>query len=317
MRVLITGVEGFVGSHLAEYLLQQHVDVVGTRLSDGPDDPALRSGITVHTLDILHREQVRQILHTVSPDRIIHLAAQSFVPASVRDPITTFQVNVNGSLNILETVRELHDANAHTPHLLLVSTGEVYGKQRGQPVSEESPLRPANPYASSKVAADMIAQQYSRTFELPITVVRPFNHVGPGQAPSFVCSNFARQFAQILEGGQEPVLHVGNLEASRDFTDVRDVVRAYWKLFDRTTSDTVFNVCSGTSTTIGEVLSILMSVTGTHVTVKQDAERMRSYDTTKVVGDNSRLRAATGWAPQIPLKQSLTDLVAYWRSHLH
>ncbi len=315
MRVLITGIDGFVGSHLAEYLLQQDgIEVVGTSLSEEypPGIASFRSRIVVHPVDILQARKVKQVFDQVKPDRIIHLAAQTFVPASVRDPLTTFQVNITGSLHILEALREQHPA----AHLMLVSTGEVYGRQSVQPVSEDVPLSPANPYASSKGAADLIAQQYHRTFGIPVTVVRPFNHVGPRQAPSFVCSNFARQFALILRGRQEPVLHVGNLEASRDFTDVRDVVQAYWKLFDRTSPEIVFNVCSGRSVTIAEVLSTLMDVTKTQVSVRQDADRMRAYDTTKVTGDNSRLRAATGWKPLTPMTASLADIVSYWQSNL-
>jgi GDP-4-dehydro-6-deoxy-D-mannose reductase len=321
MRLLITGIEGFVGGHLAELVLQQKgVELFGTSL-DGGLSPSLsrhRSAIDVRRLDITDAHAVDTLIRDIRPDRIVHLAAMTYVPESMKNPVQTFQTNLLGGIHVLEAVRELHQSSGHSAHLLFVSTGEVYGSVDAgdMPITEDCSLQPQNPYASSKAAADLIAQQYQRSFGLRITVARPFNHVGAGQAPSFVCSNFARQFAEIAAGRREPVLHVGNLESSRDFTDVHDVVRAYWELFDRRSADTVFNVCSGKSHSISEVLALLMEISTLKVSLEQQTERMRSYDVTVVVGDCRRLKLATGWKPERPLRQSLTDLYAFWRENL-
>jgi GDP-4-dehydro-6-deoxy-D-mannose reductase len=321
MRVLITGIEGFVGGHLTELVLQQKgVEVFGTSLN-GKLSPSLerhRSSLDVRMLDITDTHAVHSVITSIRPDRIVHLAAMTFVPASMKNPVQTFQTNLLGGIHVLESVRDLQQAHGHSAHLLFVSTGEVYGNvdAADMPISEACLLQPQNPYASSKAAIDLIAQQYQRSFGLKITVARPFNHVGAGQAPIFVCSNFARQFAEIAAGRREPVLHVGNLESSRDFTDVHDVVRAYWELFDRRSDDTVFNVCSGKSHSISEVLALLMEISTLKVSLEQQTERMRTYDVTVVVGDCKRLQRATGWKPERSLRQSLTDLYAYWRDNL-
>ena len=321
MRVLITGIEGFVGSHLTELVLQHKgVELVGTSLQGNlsPSLEHLRSSIEVRTLDTTDANAVQSVISTIRPDRIIHLAALTYVPASMKSPLPTFQANLLGGIHILEAVRELQQTSGHSSHLMFVSTGEAYGNvdPAQMPITEECLLRPQNPYASSKAAVDLIAQQYQRSFGLQITVVRPFNHVGAGQASSFVCSNFARQFAEIAAGRRDPVLHVGNLESSRDFTDVHDVVRAYWQLFERRSEETVFNVCSGTTHSISEVLALLMEISALKVSLEQQTERMRAYDVTVVVGDCQRLKRATGWKPERSLKQSLTDLYAYWRENL-
>jgi len=321
MRVLITGIEGFVGGHLTELVLgQKGVELFGTSLEGGLSPYLIphRSAIDVRKVDVTDAQAVGALIRDIRPDRIIHLAALTYVPASMKNPVQTLQTNLLGGIHVLEAVRELQQTSGHSAHLLFVSTGEVYGSvdPDDMPITEDCPLRPQNPYASSKAAVDLIAQQYHRSFGLNITVARPFNHVGAGQAPIFVCSNFARQFAEIAAGRREPVLHVGNLDSSRDFTDVHDVVRAYWDLFERRSEDTVFNVCSGRSHSISEVLALLMEISTLKVSLEQQTERLRSYDVSIVVGDSRRLKRATGWKPERSLRQSLTDLYTFWRENL-
>jgi GDP-4-dehydro-6-deoxy-D-mannose reductase len=316
MRVLITGIDGFVGSHLAELLSAASVDVHGTALSlqSLRNIEHLRSSLTLHEVDITDVERVKAIFHKVQPERVLHIAGQAFVPSSIKNPLETFRVNILGGLAILEAVRDQNIGAGKSPSVLIVSSGEVYGRVATEflPITEHLPLIPNNPYAASKASLDMIAQQYRATFGVDVIIVRPFNHAGPRQNPAFVISDFAKQFAEIALGKRDPTLYVGNVSVRRDFTDVRDVVRAYWSLFDRTADEFIFNVCSGQAVEIKTILDTLQELSGLNVTIVQEAGRLRPYDIPVVVASCERLRQATGWTPTLQLRQTVSDVYAYW-----
>ena len=319
MRVLITGIDGFVGSHAAEYLLGiGGMEIHGTHLprqKTGNIDH-LGGRITLHEADIVDAEALRGIFLEVRPDKVIHLAGQAFVPTALRDPFGTFNVNIMGGVAVLDAARLQASKAGKGPDLLLVSSGEVYGKLHLEPISEDSPVRPENPYAASKASVDLIGQEYRRTFGVRVSVVRPFNHAGPRQSPVFVSSDFGRQFALIAAGKNEPVIHAGNLETRRDFTDVRDVVRAYWAILTHPSAHTVFNLCSGRIVSIRELIEIYQKVTGIHVTVRSEPARVRGEDAPLIAGSYMRLHEATGWDPGIPLETTLSDVFAYWKAVL-
>jgi GDP-4-dehydro-6-deoxy-D-mannose reductase len=238
---------------------------------------------------------------------VLHLAGQAFVPPSIADPLATLAVNATGTAHVLEAVRAL--PNAERVRVVLVSSAEVYGKQRPErmPLDEAAPVRPENPYAASKAAAEIYGGVWARLYGLHVAIARPFNHIGPGQDPRFVVPSFAKQLAQIAAGGS-PVMAVGNLEAERDFLDVRDVADAYVALLERGRSGTIYNVCSGRAVSVNEVLRALITIAGVAVEIRQDPERMRPSDVPLLVGDASRLRAETGWAPERSLQATLRDV---------
>lgn len=314
MRVLVTGIDGFVGSHTAEFLLTlPGVEVHGTVIDPlrVPNIDHIKRALTLHTIDILDRDSVRALFSEIKPDRVIHLAGQAFVPTAFSDPVSTFQVNILGGIHVLEGARLLTMAG-HSATVLIVSTGEVYGRADRLPITEEFPLAPNNPYAASKAGIDIIAQQYGEAFRLSVVVVRPFNHIGPRQSPVFVCSDFARQIAWVAAGKREGAIRVGNIQTKRDFTDVRDVVRAYWSLLNHSKSG-VYNVCSGRPVAVAEILNAFIRIANINVDILTEGDRLRSYDIPIVYGSNEKLHAATGWAPAIPLERTLRDVYEYWQ----
>jgi GDP-4-dehydro-6-deoxy-D-mannose reductase len=319
MKVLVTGIDGFVGSHAAEYLLGINgMELHGThfpRQKTGNIDH-LRGRIALHEADIVDADAMHRIFTDVRPDKVLHLAGQAYVPTALRDPVGTFAVNIMGGVAVLDAARRQAEDTGGGPDLLLVSSGEVYGKPRREPVSEESPVRPENPYAASKASVDLIGQEYRRTFGVRVSVVRPFNHAGPRQSPVFVSSDFGRQFALIASGKSEPVIHAGNLDARRDFTDVRDVVRAYWAILTHPSGHTVFNLCSGHIVAISDLIRIFQEVSGIRVKVQIEASRTRGEDAGRVAGSYARLHEATGWEPMIPLERTLADVFAYWTAEI-
>lgn len=317
MRVLVTGIDGFVGSYAADFLASlSDVDLHGIVLQSGAlrNIAHLQDSLTLHQADVCDRSRVQEIIERVQPERILHIAGQAFVPSSLTDPMATFQANMIGGLSVLESARLQKISTGRSPAVLVVSSGEVYGRVDADklPITELFPLVPNTPYAASKASLDLIAQQYARYFGVDVTIVRPFNHAGPRQNPAFVVSDFAKQFASIVLGHQEPVVHVGNISIKRDFTDVRDVVRAYWGLFSRVSDDIVFNVASCKGVEIRQIIETLQDISGVDVRVVQDRERYRPYDLSLVVASYARLENATGWTPQIPFRQTLHDAYAYW-----
>ena len=318
MRVLITGVTGFVGSHLADYLVARgDVEVFGTHRwrSRMENIGHLRGRITLVECDLGDPTAVRRALASVRPARVFHLASQSYVPTSWLAPSETFKTNVLCQLNLFETARELGllETRFH-----IAGSSEEYGLVRPDeiPIREDTPLRPLSPYAVSKVAQDLLAYQYWMSYRLFTVRTRGFNHTGPRRGEVFVTSNFARQIAEIEQGLREPVVRVGNLDAFRDFTDVRDMVRAYWLALEHGEPGEVYNICSGRAYRIRQVLDILLGLSPAKVEVREDPDRLRPSDVQILVGDCSRFQRVTGWAPTIPFEVTIKDILEYWRQRV-
>jgi len=310
MRALVTGVEGFVGRHLAASLVGKGVEVSGTYFEE-EGLPGLPETLKLFPCDIRDYDRLASVLRTVGPASIYHLAAQSSAKLSFEKPRVTFEVNAVGTLNLLDAARKAGVG----PKILLVSSCEVYG-ERDSPSEEDSPLNPLSPYGSSKASAELIAHQYHRHFNLRIVVARPFNHTGPGQSSVFALPSFAKQIAEIERGVREPYLVVGNLEARRDFLDVRDVVTAYHLLIERGKDGEVYNVASGRPYSIKEVLDILLRLSKKTVEVRVDEERLRPRDAPFLSGKPDKLRKATGFRPRIPLEETLEGLLDFWRQRV-
>jgi len=315
MRALITGITGFAGSHLADYLLaeQPQVEVFGTYRWRSPMDNVRQLEGKVKLLETELRDlaSVSKALQASRPDFIFHLAAQSFVPTSWSAPADTLSSNVVCQANIFEAVRALE----LDPAIQVACSSEEYGLVLPDevPIKESNPLRPLSPYAVSKVAQDYLAYQYFMSYGLRAVRTRGFNHTGPRRGQVFVTSNFARQVARIEAGQQEPVLRVGNLDAVRDFTDVRDMVRAYWLAATKGKPGEVYNIASGVGITIRGMLDKLLQASRIEVRVETDPARLRPSDVEVLLGDYSKFHADTGWEPRIPFDQTLADLLDYWR----
>lgn len=322
MRILITGATGFVGSHLRHYLLDTtDWDIVGTAFPDSPTDPQPSPREQLIQLDLRESGAVTEAIETFAPDAIVHLAAQSHVPTAYKDPWGTLHNNILGQLNLLEAAVNL----GQSPRILVVGSGEEYGRAFGEdlPLVESHPLHPENPYSVSKVTQDMMGYQYYISYNLPVFRVRPFNHVGPGQSPRFVLAAFASQIARIEAGvrtpsGDEanPVLRVGNLAPARDFTDVRDVVRAYHLVLMKGNPGDVYNVASGRARSIQSIVNGLLSLTEVKIDIEVDPERYRPSDIPVIYGDASKLRRDTGWQPEISLDQTIADVLNEWRERV-
>lgn len=315
MRILITGIAGFAGSKLAEHLIafpDQEVHGVIHR-SDRRIQP-IRAFLHLHRGDLRDPTWVHTLIRDVQPDAVYHLAAWSDVGGSWIHPWTAYELNILCQLNLLEALRR----HAPTCRTLVVTSNEVYGLVHPEdiPIDEDTPFRPNSPYGVSKIAQDMMALQYWNSHRLPTLRARSFNHLGPGQADDFVASAFARQIAAIEAGLQEPVIRVGNLDAVRDFTDVRDVVRAYRLLMRHGQAGEAYNVGSGRGHPIRWILETLLSLATVPIAVEQDPARLRPSDVPISVCDNRRLVEATGWQPTIPLEESLRDVLDYWRAEI-
>jgi GDP-4-dehydro-6-deoxy-D-mannose reductase len=312
VRVLVTGATGFVGGHVIDFVSAEApaAEIFGLA-HRGTIDPERARRVTIVHADLEDAASADAAIDRVRPDRILHLAAQSSVHRSWEDPAGTLRANVHGLLNVLEAVRR----RRLLPRVLVVGSAEEYGAVQAErlPVSESAPLQPASPYAVSKVAQAYLARQYFLSHGIPVVCTRTFHHTGPGRGEMFAESSFARQIAEIEAGRRPAVLSVGNLDAVRDFTDVRDVVRAYWLLLEKGRAGDTYNVCSGQGVAIGDVLHELLNVAGVAVDIRRDPERMRPADVPALIGDPRRLRKATGWTPVLPLRRTLADLLGYWR----
>ncbi len=314
MRALITGITGFVGSHLAEHLLAQGYEVFGSvRWRSKRDNIAhleAQKSITLFETDIKDPLSVRNTISKALPTEVYHLAAQSFVPTSWAAPAETLDTNIQGQLNILEAVREV------VPHarVHVVGSSEEYGLvYPGEvPVTEDQPLRPLSPYGVSKVAQDLLGWQYSQSYGMNVIRTRAFNHTGPRRGEVFVTSTFSRQLAQIAKGKHDPVMRVGNLQAKRDFSDVRDVVRAYHLAVTKGKPGDVYNICSGVGRSIQSVLDMLLDITGLDVKIELDPKRMRPSDVMVLEGSYEKIKREIGWQPTIPFEKTLNDLYEFW-----
>lgn len=318
MRALITGITGFAGSHLAEYLLAEHLDVevfgIYRWRSRMENIEHLRSKVTLLECDLRDYTSVHAALTASRPDYIFHLAAQSFVPSSWTAPNETLTTNVSGQTNLFEAIRAL----GLDPVVQLACSSEEYGLVLPDevPIRETNPLRPLSPYAVSKVAQDYLGYQYFMSYGLKAIRTRGFNHTGPRRGHVFVTSNFCSQVAAIELGMQEPVIRVGNLDAVRDFTDVRDMVRAYWLAVTKGKPGEVYNIATGEGIVIREMLNRIVELAKVEVKIETDPARLRPSDVEILIGDSSKFRADTGWEPRIPFEQTLRDLLDHWRRTL-
>ena len=315
MRVLVTGIAGFAGSHLAEYLVQAtDATVHGVIHRHDRRIQHLRSRLTLHRGDLRNALWVDDLIQTVMPDVVFHLAAWSDVGGSWQQPWTTYELNIQCQLYLLDALRR----HCPTCRTVVVTSNEVYGLVRADelPVDEETPLRPHSPYGVSKIAQDMMALQYWNSHRLPTIRMRSFNHVGPDQADDFVTSAFARQIAEIEAGLRPPLVMVGNLDTMRDFTDVRDIACGYWLAAQQGEPGQVYNVGSGQAHSIRWVLETLLAMSPAAIRVEIDTARLRPSDVPVSVCDSGRLRRATGWEPAIPLQESLRATLDFWRRHV-
>jgi GDP-4-dehydro-6-deoxy-D-mannose reductase len=296
-RLLVTGLSGFVGPH------------VRAALGSG-----VGSGWTLHapeaTYDLRLTASLDALLSTGPPDAVLHLAAQSFVPAAFSDPRSTFEINFGGTLNLLEALKRA----GFRGRFVYVSSGDVYGlvPETELPVSESRPPNPRNPYAVSKVAAEALCLQWSASEGLDAVIARPFNHIGPGQDERFVVASFARQVAMMRARLQAPTLDVGDVDVTRDFTDVDDVVRAYFALIERGRTGEIYNVASGCEIVVRDLLLRLCRIGGVEVALRQDAARLRPAEQRRMCAAVDRIRDATGWSPSIDLEDTLARTLAYW-----
>ena len=318
MRVLITGITGMAGSHLADYCLSRgDVEVVGTIRWRSPRNNIAHCADRVRLMETDLRDQagVRRLLEEIQPDAIFHLAAQSFVPASWTGPTDTLMTNVLAQVHLLEAMRDL---NMTDVPMQIAGSSEEYGLVHPEetPITEENPLRPLSPYAVSKVTQDLLGWQYHQSFGLRTVRTRAFNHEGPRRGEVFVTSNFAKQIARIEAGKQPPVLEVGNLEAQRDWHDVRDTVVAYWKAAWEGEPGEVYNIGRGETLSIQGMLDILLSMAKVDIEVRPVPERMRPSDVELLLCDPTKFRDRTGWTPTIPFDQTLRDSLEYWRERV-
>ena len=293
MSTLVTGLSGFVGSYCAE-----HLSGVSDLLHDG------------RLAEICDREEVRSAVDGVRPDTVIHLAAQSSVPASTADPAKAYRVNFEGTLNLLLALRDCRFRG----RMLYVGSADAYGivPEAELPLMEDRPLRPLNPYAASKTAAEALCYQWSQAGPFEIIMVRPFNHIGPRQSTCFAVADFGRQIAMAGRGLSLPVLSVGDIDATRDFTDVRDIVRAYALLLEHGRNGHVYNVCSGRERSLRELIDGLCAAAEIEMQIQVEPGRLRPVEQRRMCGSYDKLHAETGWEPAIPLAQTLRDILQYW-----
>jgi GDP-4-dehydro-6-deoxy-D-mannose reductase len=311
-RVLITGATGFVGRHLMNALLPTQYSVYGTSYPL-PPSPSEKN---LFFLDLRSDRDVYDLLKSVRPQWIFHLAAVSNVRQAWEKKKETMETNLMGTFYLFEAVKKF----APEARILFISSSDVYGvpsvddKSRGKAFREDDPFELVEPYALSKFGGELFCGFYGRSENLDIVIARPFPHTGPGQSPDFVCSDWARQVIQIERGVQEPVLKVGNLDIERDFTDVRDTVRAYLLLMQRGGRGEVYNICRGEPVSLRRVLDIYLSHSVKAIAVEQDPNKLRKVDIPYLVGDNRKIREAIAWEPVIPLDQTLRELLDYWRA---
>jgi GDP-4-dehydro-6-deoxy-D-mannose reductase len=314
MRILVTGAAGFVGGHLLRHLRQRYPDarITGTVLEESNrlSDPQAQACV----INLLDLAALESLVLAESPDWIIHLAASANVHRSFENPWATLENNIRAELNVLQScaVHELR------PRILIVTSGEVYGAEQSRefPTPEDAPMRPSNPYAVSKVAQDFLALQYHLSHRMPIMRARPFNHLGPGQGLGFVAPDLAAQIARVEAGQMEPRIRCGDLSAERDFTDVRDIVRAYVRLMEAGAPGEAYNVSTGSTHAIRELVEGLLALARVEIVVSANSGHIRSTGVNRSWGDSRKLRSATGWSPEIPLSTTLRDVLDDWRARV-
>jgi GDP-4-dehydro-6-deoxy-D-mannose reductase len=302
MKAFITGISGFAGKHLSDFLSTRNIETSGIGLTENFEG---NQKINYYQIDILDQNKVEKVINEVKPDIIFHLAGISSVSKSFEQPDLCKKINVIGTKNLLDAVV----SSKTKPKILVIGSAEVYGS-KSFPVDETTELDPRSPYALSKKEQEDLCRKYME--DLHIVISRSFAHIGPGQKPMFVTSNFAKQIAEVGKG-KEAVIKVGNLDAKRDFTDVRDMVRAYHLALEKGNAGECYNICSGKMWSVKELLDQLLSLSDINIKVETDPEKMRPTDIPIQVGNNSKFRTQTGWNPKIPLRTTLRDLLDYWR----
>lgn len=311
-RALITGISGFVGPYLAAHLRSRDVECVGIAQElRASAHPVSLAGVRIHDVDIRDRSALSGFLKAERPDLVFHLAAISHVPTTRTNPELTFDVNVMGTFNLLEGLRRLE----YQPRVVFVSSGSLYGgiDSGEEGFREDCAVKPESPYATSKLIGEQIVRSYVEDFGLAVMIARPFNHTGPGQSPSFACPEFARLIgAAMARGETEVTLKTGRLEPRRDICDVRDVVRAYAILADRGIPGAIYNVCSGSMVSMNQVIEILADLDQVRVTTQLDPLKVRQREIMRSGGNCSRIHRELGWAPEIPLRETLRNLLDYW-----
>ncbi len=318
MRRLITGADGFVASYLIKHLLKEDPseEIIALVWESAPKEkwPTERPGLRVIPVELRDAASVRSIIEETRPNIVFHLAAASSVAQSWENPALIYESNILGQLNLLEALRRMPGM----PRVIIASSGEIYGREGhgGRPIPESAPLRPLSPYALSKATQDLQARQYFDTFGMPTIRLRLFNHTGPGRPPHFVASDFAHQIAEIETGRRPSLMRVGDLSVARDFSDVRDVVRA-WRLASlKGNPGEAYNICSGRPTKIESILQTLLGLSEVEIRVEVDPSRLRPGEIPVIIGDPTHFERDTGWKAKIPLEQTLSDLLAYWRAEL-
>ena len=313
---LITGITGFAGSHLAELLLREGVEVHGILRWRSKTDNIehIKDKIHLYEADLLDAHSLYKVIDEIRPEYIFHLAAQSYVQSSWSSPSNTLEINIVGSVNIFEAVRK----SGLPISIQIACSSEEYGRVHEDelPIKEDNPLRPLSPYAVSKLAMDYLGYKYWESYDLRIIRTRGFNHTGPRRGDVFAESTFARQIAEIEKNKKAPVVLVGNLDARRDYTDVRDMVRAYYLSVQMCKSGQVYNIASGKSWQIGEVLELLLSMSKVKIKIVKDKTRLRPSDVEVLVGDAEKFRKETSWKPEIPFTATMKDLLNYWRERV-
>lgn len=318
MKILITGITGFVGSHLAEYVLNQKEghEIYGLCRWRSPKDnlATIYNKIKMVEADLCDLSGLLRHVKMIRPDIIFHLAAQSYVLTSFNTPVQTIWTNVIGTVNLLEAVR-LSEIN---PVIHICSSSEVYGQvsEDEVPITESCPFRPASPYAVSKVGEDMVAFQYWVSYKIKTIRTRMFTHTGPRRGDVFAMSFFGKQIAAAELGLKEPIIHVGNLKSIRTFCDVRDAVKAYWLLVNKCKPGEVYNIGGDATLTIGEALEKMLSFSRKKCEVKVDPHLLRPSDVTLQIPSTEKFSKETGWKPEIPLEKTLRDILDYWRDEL-
>lgn len=314
MRVLITGIEGFVGGYLSQLFLSKRDEVIGTYYDENILKRQYSNKIILHNLNITDNQEMNLLLKKYKPDIIYHLAAQSSVSYSWENPQETMSINVNGTINLLKGVAKFSIQSK----VILIGSSEQYGKVTKEelPISEEQPLKPTNPYAISKVTQELIANLYYTSKHLKIIKIRSFNHTGPRQATTFVLPDFAKQIVDIERNIIPPIIRTGNLQVKRDFSDVRDIVKAYKLLGDKGVIGETYNVGSGNSYLLQELLDYMIAQSKVEIIIKQDRKKIRPIENLEIICDNSKLKKL-GWKNTIPITQTINDIIKYYREKIN
>ncbi|UCE41972.1 MAG: GDP-mannose 4,6-dehydratase [Candidatus Aminicenantes bacterium] len=311
MNIFITGATGFVGCYLRKFLKSPEHDIWGSAYPEVPD---VSSDDHIFYLDIRSDKDVFKCIQEIKPDWVFHLAAISNVRHSWNRRKETLETNIIGTLNLFEGIREFSPG----ARVLFISSSDIYGMRslsKG-PLTEKEEVLIMNPYAYTKWSAELLSEFYTRIENMDIVIARSFPHTGPGQSADFVCSDWAFQIARIEKGLSDPLIQVGDISVERDFTDVRDVVRAYVRLMEKGRVGEVYNVCSGRSYSLESILTRLLSFSQKEISVRVDSRRLRKVDIPRLVGDNRKIKEAISWESRIPIEQSLKDLLEYWRQRV-